>query len=521
MPNTAQVNVNETDLTISVTPGIKGINAVQGITKRGPYGRPDLLIKSWEEFVRIYGGEMAGNEFPTLCKRALDIGSQLRVNRVGHYTTISDKTTLTALKSSPTTPFQNAIPETLFTLLPKNPGVDTNDLIVTIKAASNGDASYFDLVIDHVDESALTETYKNLKVEASIVANASFLSEIALNSELMVPGYVNTSALSGTLRPVNLVHTYSGGSDGGAIISTDYTGDSAGSTGFYSFDDIDDCLSISAPAMSTTAIHTAGTAYVEGRKDMVYYAHLASLTANGLATERAALNIDSAYVAFFAGGLRIISSISGSEINISELGDIIGISGRVDADPQYGPWWSIAGDNRGKINNALGVVSNFGSAGKFNDLNLLANRQINVVLVENGKIKLSGNFTAQLKQTRLSYLSIRKLLITIKKDLKPTLKAFIEEPNDPLTWKAIFRAVKPYLDDLASEEKRALHSYRWEGDQNVSKADDVVINKKSDIDQGKYKAKLFTKEIVSLQDIEVNIILTPSSVEFEEVQQNS
>jgi phage tail sheath protein FI len=337
----------------------------------------------------------------------------------------------------------------------------------------------------------------------------------------MVPGYVNTSALSGTLRPVNLVHTYSGGSDGGAIISTDYTGDSAGSTGFYSFDDIDDCLSISAPAMSTTAIHTAGTAYVEGRKDMVYYAHLASLTANGLATERAALNIDSAYVAFFAGGLRIISSISGSEINISELGDIIGISGRVDADPQYGPWWSIAGDNRGKINNALGVVSNFGSAGKFNDLNLLANRQINVVLVENGKIKLSGNFTAQLKQTRLSYLSIRKLLITIKKDLKPTLKAFIEEPNDPLTWKAIFRAVKPYLDDLASEEKRALHSYRWEGDQNVSKADDVVINKKSDIDQGKYKAKLFTKEIVSLQDIEVNIILTPSSVEFEEVQQNS
>lgn len=518
MPDTAKVNFNEIDLTPSVGSGLKGVNAVQGITKRGPYLRTDILIKSWEEFVRIFGGELAGNDFPTLCKRALDGGSQLRVNRVGHYTTIGNASTLTSLKAAVAVPFQNAqgTPQTLFEISPKYAGLDYNNIIITIKNASNGDINSFDLIIDHLEESNLTESYKNLKVVSGVITDSEFLKGISLNSELVDITYLDTSAIT-DIRPINQVHSFTGGTDGGVIVDTDYIGDSASGTGFHAFDDIDDCITISVPNLSTAAIHIAGVAYVESRKDMIYLIHLASLTANGLVAEKAALNIDSNYVGFYAGGLKVTDNITGAEKSISELGDIIGLSASVDADTQYGPWYSFAGDTRGRIFNALGVVTNFGTPGRYNDLNLLANRQINCVVVQDGKIKLSGNFTGQLKQSRLSYISNRKLLITIKKDLKPILNSFLEEPTDIILFKAIYRTVKPYFDSLKSDEKRAISAYRWEGDQRVSTLNDVVINKKSDLDQGKYRVKLFITDIVSLQEFTVDITLSPlAGVEFED-----
>src|SRR5690606_34537620 len=108
----------------------------------------------------------------------------------------------------------------------------------------------------------------------------------------------------------------------------------------------------------------------------------------------------------------------------------------------------------------------------------------NVVILRNNSIQLCGNFTGVLSTSRTSFISIRKLIITIKKTLKPVLEQFLEEPNDIQTWKAIYRVVKPYLDSLAGEEKRALHSYRWEGDQNATSIDNLTVNDKDDVGLG-------------------------------------
>ena len=58
--------------TLSPT-GLKGINAVLGITERGPIGE-SILVGSWFEYRRHFGGYVQGSIFPQLCKRHLDGG---------------------------------------------------------------------------------------------------------------------------------------------------------------------------------------------------------------------------------------------------------------------------------------------------------------------------------------------------------------------------------------------------------------------------------------------------------------
>lgn len=99
MPNSPRTEFNEIDLTVGIANPIAGISWVEGITKRGPISDPSTIIRGWPQFEKIFGGLIEGNEFPLQCKRALEGGSFLRVNRLGHYTDVTDKTTLDAAKA--------------------------------------------------------------------------------------------------------------------------------------------------------------------------------------------------------------------------------------------------------------------------------------------------------------------------------------------------------------------------------------------------------------------------------------
>mgnify|MGYP000968235237 FL=1 len=263
--NAPIVKFNIKDLSFSVANVLKGISGVQGITLRRPHAKPDLLITTWNQFVATYGGYISNSDFPLLCKRAFDRGVQLRVSRVGHYTDVTDPSTLDAvlgtwvkaktltfsaalvtsnqvdmtINGTPITPVTfatdsdttmaavataikavttyvedafvvtltggssndrvivvlpktttlsitglavtlgasqatitqaniNNIPSTtgvgLFSWSPKWKGEDYNNLKLTISAASNGNTSYFDMTISHINDSSLTETYQNLNM---------------------------------------------------------------------------------------------------------------------------------------------------------------------------------------------------------------------------------------------------------------------------------------------------------------------------------------------------------------------
>lgn len=519
MPNTARVSFSISNQAFTIAALLKGISFVEGKTIRGPVSNPKDIITNWPQFVRIFGGLTPGTDFPLLCKRALEYGAQLRVNRVLHYTDPADASTLSAVKAT-ISAFTDGT-DTLFTLTMKNAGLDYNNFRIEVYAASNGQTNYFNLKIYNPSDSGFTpEIYENLTIPGiPTVVQSHYLDEVIRRSEIVNVTYSDLSSLTAPLRPVDVVKTPSGGTDGGSVVVADYVGDSAGKTGLNAFDAYDDAMQMGAPEISTDTLHIAGAAYALNRADLMYFGHIdnSNNTATLINTERDSWNIDNIYSAFFGGGLKVLDPSYNVERNISELGDVFGLAAY--SDNVAHEWYSFAGINRGVIRNAIGVVNNFGTPALQADLNLIANHQVNMVVANGGMIYLSGNFTATYSLSPTSFINAVRLLIFMKKSMGPLLKRYLEQPADIPTFKAIFRGVEPFLDMLVAQ--RALFSYVWDGDQFISKIEDVVVNNLTDLQNGKYKVKLYIKIIPSLQEIAVEIVITALSVDFTVLQQTS
>lgn len=88
-----------TDLSIIVANQLKGIWCVQGKTQRGVPG-VEYLLGNWNEFLQSLGGFLDDDDFPMLCKNALDNGAVLRVTPAIHYTDITDIATADGTKAT-------------------------------------------------------------------------------------------------------------------------------------------------------------------------------------------------------------------------------------------------------------------------------------------------------------------------------------------------------------------------------------------------------------------------------------
>ena len=618
MPNSPIVDFNEVDLTPGLVKPATGIAFVIGETLRGPINKPSDLIRSWPQFNRMFGGLIDGNDFPRQCKRALDKGAILRVNRIAHYTDITDSDSLDAAKaalnpycflkisaafvasnaivfningvaistvnyatssdntlellraailahadvdhaeivnpgtattsddrqiifyknsasaltiasisvtggaSQPTLTITNETMivdsngANLFSLAPKYEGEDYNNLIFTISDASNGDADYFNIAITHSLETAISESYQNLKINGTPTTSAStYLNDAKRYSAFLDFTYQDLSALTGQLRPRNGTYKFIGGDNGASITDNDYIGDDSSLLGFNAFDNYDDSRVLSTLGYFDEEVALGGADYADTRKDLVFVQHLdnAANTADLLVADREATGIDTSYATFIAGGLVDLHPITSFEEEIAEVGDYI--AAICNTEKKHGYWRAIEGEETGLIANVLGVVNNFGSAGRYTDANLLSNRGINLAVVRSGKKMFWHNCTALKTNSDLQNLNVRFFLIGLKKTLKPFLERFIGQGNEPTNWMKIYLKVKPELEDLV--KVRALHKngWRYEGDQFARDSTQYVINLPDDVQQGKYKARIFLKIVAALQEIEFDLIITPLGVDFE------
>ncbi len=620
--NAPAVNFSITNLSFSVASILKGISYVQGVTLRGPFASPNVIITNWTQFQKIYGGYLSNSDFPLMCKRAFDRGAILRVSRTGHYTTIGTPSSLDAVKASMVGPVKvlfsaglvasnvydltingvalssttyasssdatfgailtkikasaavedayfvesstyrtiiilpvtntaltltgsavtagssqatttittqtGAVSATdiqLWTMAPLYAGADYNNINVKVSAASNGNSAYFKLTITHALDSTLTEIYDNLTITGNpTVINSHYLDAVIAASQLMAFTYNDLSGTSGQQTPSLETYYFASGSDGSTPVLADYTGDAAGKNGLHAFDGYSDTLQIATPAIDgplTTAIslanqlthHAAGAAYAAARADLIYFAHLdnAYTTAATLITARQGTSVDSYYCAWFAGGLVISDPVTGINRNISEMGDILGIMAVNDA---IAPWFSPAGTNRGLINNVLGIVNNFGGPAMYTNLTLLASAQINMVIQQNNQIYLGGNYSSSLKNSKLSFLNGVRFLIYMQQTLAPALTSFLQEPGDIPTFKAIFREVEPVFNDWVTGRAIQKDGWSWQGDQDAKDLNSLVVNNPTDLDNGIYKVNLYIKLVGSLQAININVIVTATSVSF-------
>ena len=618
MSRAARVKFSVEDYTQNVKSPSTGISFVLGQSLRGPFANPSDIINSWPKFVEIYGGLSDVSDAPLLARRILEKGGSIRFSRVGHYTDVTDSTTLTALKAavSPVISFEldgpllvgNEIDVTvngqdmatvtfatssnvtmqnlaaalkaltpvkdvivietagvdttelyivpqdnvvllnvsavtitggssqptdsltninlavdrnsgreLFELVLKNPGLDGNNFLVVIGNASNGDARHFSVSVKHKTDASINEFYDNLIIDSNkTVGNSTYLRNIIEASSYIDVIYKDLSNSALNFTPVKgISFNYTGGTDGGVLLPADYVGDSAQKNGLFAFDNYDEALEMAVLDNYSDVVNLAGAEYATNRKDLQFIVHLPIelRTKSSLIAKRDTLAINTKYAFIVSGGIQIFDPITSQKVNKSEHADVVALASKSAQD--FGPWYSFAGLRRGLLSGILGVVNNFGTPATYNDLNDLANKQINMVVTKNGENVLWGNHSAQLASNQQSFNNIVRLVIYLQKALKPTLETFLEEPNDIPTWSRIYYTVKPFLDSLVNN--RAIYSYEWLGDQNASSLNDLVINNSNDVSDGKYKINLVIGAIPGINEIEVAIMLTKAGVSFEEV----
>lgn len=220
----------------------------------------------------------------------------------------------------------------------------------------------------------------------------------------------------------------------------------------------------------------------------------------------------SKWISYFAGGLKYSNSF-GLQQNSDVLGTVLGLADT--SATGYGYNYSFAGVNRGVVPDAGGpVVPNFGSPARFKDLETLANNYVNIFVVKDtpsfGKRTLLWhNFTSQVKNDSFRFIGNTGLILNIKKTLRTILESYIEEPNIWNTWSDIYAVVKPIISNWV--DTHAITDPKWMGDQDASSWSGLKVNTEEEVRQGKYHVVFTFKDVVSMQQVTVDVVLEKAS----------
>lgn len=508
----AKVQVDVVNLSSIIKAELKGIVCVTGPTEIGIVGKPEF-VGSYIEYTRKFGGLLTDTLFPELCKRALDAGASLIVSRLGHYTDPTDKTTLVGTKATDT--LTVVADDVVFTA--KEVGAGYNGITVTIAAAASGNAG-------KVDISILSPTNPS---EPEVIADfsaAPTADEIA-NFNLR-NSFVDLISYT-TAIPVGVATLANGVEDRSLIVTADYIGDAAQLNGIHAFDNTVEATRIACPGVTDPALDIALVAYVETRKDMrAILSTPIGLNADGILDYREGTGayshtaINSWYASMYTGGLNVTSPINGLPKNIHEVGDVLGL--KATKDTRQGEWFSTGGPKRGQIKNALGVVYNLGSPYLQANFDRVDNRGVNAVIEHpTYGVVVWGNGTLTKEDTLLKHENIAELVVYMRRAIKPIYESELFEPNDPVTWRSLYRKIKSLvLQPLA--DNRALIGgegvgYLYQGDQDVDNVTQATLNKSVDIDAGRYRVRIFFKAVPAMKYVGVELILTNSGVEFGDV----
>ena len=220
----------------------------------------------------------------------------------------------------------------------------------------------------------------------------------------------------------------------------------------------------------------------------------------------------SKWICYFTGGIKYYSE-SGNLVNSEVMGTVHGLADACASS--YGPYRSFAGMNRGVIANGNGpVIQNYGAPSRYDDINDLANACLNVIVLKQTRTSglatvLWHSFTSQVRQDSFRFIHAVRLALYIKKQIRPILESYIEEPNIWSSWKRIYLEGKPIMDGLVTDD--AISEYTWDGDQDATSWDELTINNEAEARSGKYKLNIRVKDVATMQDIQVNLVYEQAS----------
>lgn len=548
MPSTPKINFNFINNNVEVSTPVNGVSTVLARTTKGPVLDPSVLINSTSQFARVFGEEIVPDGSRSNIQAALMRGSKLRVIRVVgpgavHGAVNTNKACFTIQVDNETVGVR------LTTRRAGEPIGTSSNFSVKFTLANN--TLYYEVVdgngttlesgpvLTYKTKDALNLTSVDYLAFANWIQNNHYFKVSMVKIDgggaegdpVSVESYVNklakvdnTSTAIAVVIKAPLAAGTIGKSEASAATSAEW---------IAALEYIRDYTDSYNVGLSHIDQHLGNTeavkVYIRLRQILdevnefrsfieIPWYDSDNVTPKTLekivqaATQLQAAIGNSKWISYFAGGLKYANSL-GLPQNSDVLGTVLGLAD-VSATG-YGYNYSFAGVNRGIVNDAAGpAVANFGSPARANDLEQLANNYVNIFVVKDtpsfGKRTLLWhNFTSQIKNDSFRFIGNTGLILNIKKTLRPILESYIEEPNIWNTWADIYARVKPIISNWV--DNNALTDPVWQGDQNASSWKDLKVNTEEDVRQGKYHIVFSFKDIVSMQQVNVDVVLEKAS----------
>jgi hypothetical protein len=548
MPSTPKINFNFINNNVEVSTPQKGVSTVLARTTKGPVLDPSVLITSVTQFKREFGEELVPNGSKSNIEAAIERGSKLRIIRVvGPGSTNGQVNTG---KPCFTITVDNKVVGVKLTTRRAGEAIGT-DKTFSVKFAVVNNTLNYEVVnasgqqiisgpvftfktqdannntsVDYLALASWIQNNPYFKVaivdldtsgeETTSVSIESFLNKLAKvdGTSTAISVDIKAATAAGTIGEVETSKPTSAQ----WIAALEYIKDYTDSYNVI-LSHLDQHIGNTEAVKVYIALRTILDEINEFRgfieipwydSDGVTVRTLDSIVQ--LAQQLQTAIGHSKWISYFAGGLKYSNSF-GLQQNSDVLGTVLGLADT--SATGYGYNYSFAGVNRGVVPDAGGpVVPNFGSPARFKDLETLANNYVNIFVVKDtpsfGKRTLLWhNFTSQVKNDSFRFIGNTGLILNIKKTLRTILESYIEEPNIWNTWSDIYAVVKPIIGNWV--DSHAITEPKWIGDQDASSWKDLKVNTEEEVRQGKYHVVFTFKDVVSMQQVTVDVVIEKAS----------
>ena len=183
-------------------------------------------------------------------------------------------------------------------------------------------------------------------------------------------------------------------------------------------------------------------------------------------------------------------------------GDIAGLCARTDRERD--PWWSPGGSTRGLIKNTIKLSWNPNKTYR----DELYKVGVNPVVSFPGEgPQLFGDKTLLSKPSAFDRINVRRLFITLEKNIAKAAKSTLFEFNDQFTRAQFVAMVEPYLRDV--QGRRGITDFRVVCDE--------TNNTSEVIDNNRFVGDIYIVPTRSINYIQLNFIASRTGVNFSEI----
>jgi uncharacterized protein len=166
------------------------------------------------------------------------------------------------------------------------------------------------------------------------------------------------------------------------------------------------------------------------------------------------------------------------------------------------PWFAPAGFNRGRISALRTEYSP--DQGQRDYMYGNQNAVNPIVSFPKDGIAIWGQRTLQRKPSALDRVNVRRLMLTIEKQIATAVKYLVFEPNDPITWKRFVNLVTPAMDWVKA--RRGVYDFRVICDEST--------NPPIAIDRNEMYGKVLLKPTKAAEMIIIDFTILPTGANF-------